>query len=933
MRGGNSSHCLIDPPRLALMVILVWSWSASGLAQSVASGSIKGKVMDETGGGMPGVTVTLTSPALQVPQLVTVTAGEGSYQFVDLPAGLYRISYELGGFQPLVREDQRLSLGFVATINQVLKVGAVAESVTVVGGAPVVDVTSTAVATNLTAEIVNNEIPSSRTFQEIMAFTPGAQATGLPDLGGGSTLIVGGSFESYGSSGQITNQIEGINTRQGVSSPGSMVDFASMSEMQVETVGADAETALPGVSVNLIIKSGGNDFHGMYNVQAEHSRFQNDNLSDEIRAQGVNTGEALKYYLDSSADLGGRIIRDKLWFYGALRDIRTDRGILGFSAAPGADGRYGTIDDEPSSVQTYQRNETIKLSYQPSRNYKIVYFYGHSMSRKPQRDGTRLRPLENSKQLWFDPAQYKAEFQATPSSQVLFNVVVGNSHYDADYFTRDEASGPARLNRETGIQTGPAIDTRLTPRDRWQASGGLTLFPDAFLGGRHEFKLGFNYYREYTGSSVTDHPHGNYELVYDRIGGVSDQPTEIRTYNYPTSAISRGNEYGVYAKDTWRVGQRLTLNLGIRWDGFHSFLPPQEKVQGQFGTAGSFPLLDVRTWRRLAPRLGGAFDLTGDGKTVVKATYGFFNHSPGDDFAAAYNQNAVITATYRWRDTDGNNDYTPGEVNLNTNGPDFVSISGAANNVLNPDIKGPYTHEIAASVERELMRDFSARVTYVYKSQIDLIADVNILRPYSAWNIALNRRDPGPDGLLNTGDDAGRVTVYDYDPAFRGSQFVGQMRQNRPSGREDRFQTIDLALTKRAAGRWSTMTSLMLTKNHRWLTAIAQSPNDDYFPVDDTWEWVYRTSGTVDLFKGIRVSANLQVYNGVPGQRTNIFRNVDPDGGAALGAVEHSDIAFGAVWHRARADSIPPEPASRQETFLGLENPPLRRRHLERVEW
>src|SRR5262249_48315298 len=156
-----------------------------------------------------------------------------------------------------------------------------------------------------------------------------------------------------------------------------------------------------------------------------------------------------------------------------------------------------------------------------------------------------------------------------------------------------------------------------------------------------------------------------------------NQPTEFDTYNYPTSAISRNNEFGIYGKDTWRLGRRLTLNLGLRLDGFHTFLPPQTKVQGQFGAAGSFPTIDVSTWRRLAPRIGGAYDLTGDGKTVVKASYGFFNHSPGDDFAAAYNQNAVITTAYRWRDTDGNNDYTPGEVNLDTNGPDFISISGA----------------------------------------------------------------------------------------------------------------------------------------------------------------------------------------------------------------------------------------------------------------
>lgn len=120
------------------------------------------------------------------------------------------------------------------------------------------------------------------------------------------------------------------------------------------------------------------------------------------------------------------------------------------------------------------------------------------------------------------------------------------------------------------------------------------------------------------------------------------------------------------------------MNLGLRWDAFRSWVPAQTKEQGQFGSAGSYPEVDAITWRGLAPRLGIAYDLAGNGKTVLKASWGRYNHSPGDSFADAYNRNTISTTTYRWSDQNRNGDYDSGEVNLDTNGGDFVTITAAS---------------------------------------------------------------------------------------------------------------------------------------------------------------------------------------------------------------------------------------------------------------
>jgi len=858
---------------VAAIVLALSSATLRLEAQSLQNGNIRGKVTDATGGALPGVTITAASPSLLVAQVVTTSGADGDYAFPDLPIGVYRVTYELAGFQRLVREDIQLSANFSAAINVTLKIGAVEESITVSGQSPVVDTTATTPSVSLSGKVITEVIPAVRTLTEFVSTTPGVVPRQRHDLGG---VVAGPNFGAYGFNDQLTVLYDGVNTRQGSTNPGVAPDLGTLEEMQIVTIGGTAEQALPGVAVNMVVKSGGNSFHGRYEAQGEHSRFQGDNLSDALKAQGVTSGDATLHNAELSGDLGGRVIRDRLWFYAAGRYQDSSTTALGFSKARGADGIYGTADDVPGERPSIFNNRTLKTTYQASQHYKVIGFYQLQKQDVPVYNPSRTIPFEATQHFTHDPHQFKAELQAMPSSRLLFDFNMGYHHYNGVYTAQEGFDNvPTTRDQTTTINEGPSLDQTQRPRQNIQPVGSVSYFPSASLLGKHELKGGFSFYRQYTGNGNLAGRHGNYRLIFDTIGGVAHQPSQIITYNYPVTPRDRMHEGGIYAQDQWRVADRLTFNVGLRWDNFHTWIPEQTKEQGQFSTAGSYPSMETGTWRSFAPRIGGAWTATKDGKTVLKATWGRYNHTPGDDFGEAYNLNGPVSTTYRWTDPNGNGDYDPGEVNLATNNnPAFITISSAANNIFNPDLRMTFSRQATLTLDREVMANFAARFSYIYFRQLDIYTDVNVLRPYSAWSVPIQRQDPGPDGNLGTADDGGMFTVYDYTSAYAGARFVGNERVNAAHDREPVRHGLEAVFTRRTTGKWGMLGSFSAQKVHRYITPTPASPNDDLFNVDNTWDWQSKFTGSYELPRAISVAATYQVYNGIKGQRTYIFRNI-----------------------------------------------------------
>lgn len=874
-------YCVLS----AIFIGLAAAGAAPAHAQSVSSGTIHGTVRDNTGGAVPGVTVVLAGAALQVQQLVYTSGAEGEYRFGDLPAGRYRVRFELPGFKPFVRDDLRLTVGFVARVDAVMEVGGIEESVTVSGQSPVVDMTSTSASVAFTREILD-AVPIGRDVQNIIAMTPGVTQE-RPDVGG-STMAQRQDISSYGVEAQPKIQIEGITTSLGADTNSAIYFMTdTLEEVQIKTSGNDAEVSVPGISMVGVLKSGGNDFHGAYAAAIQSPKVQSANIDDALRAQGLSATSQLKRFFDVSADLGGRILRDKLWFYVAHSRQKKIENQLGFAAGLGPDGRYLTGDEPLADRETRLDQYTAKLSYQLSKGNRLVYAYQRGTKREPQNGSGRFVPLESTRDYVNPGWVQKAELQSSPSSRLLINIVGGTTGYLTDYDAArsyGRADAPPRHDLETQLRTGSHPNHQGKTRDRYQIDGSASYFPEQSLLGRHELKVGAMAYLDRSSDAYFNNLAGNYILQTDRIGGVSGTPARIVFRNTPVKPLDNEDTYAFYLKDTWRLGERVTANLGLRWERQHAYLPaqsaePARDVPTVF-PGGSFSQIDVGTWSRVVPRMGLAWDL--DGKSVVKASIGAYNYIFGDTFGDRYNRNATATATFVWRDRNGDKLYQPGEVNFDTSstGPDFISITGARAARINPNLRQPKTWEATASFEREVLPSVGFRAMYVDRTLIDYFGDgdgPNILRPYNVYDIPITRRDPGPDGALNTGDDGGPVTLYDYQAAYRGAAFIGTQVTNSPNN--DRFRSMEFTLTKRSSSRWMAQASYFAVKNHRWIVQNIQSPNDEFFPLDETWGWGATVTGSYRLPWDVSVSGFLQSRNGAKGQRSNIFRSADPDGG------------------------------------------------------
>src|SRR3954470_2926414 len=305
MKSGVSRSLIVLVSALALLL-----HGARPAVAQVAPNSarIEGRITDETGGALPGVAVTVRSPALQAPQLETVTDNDGRYRVPGLRGGSYTVTFALGGFQTVVREGLNLDAGFAATLDVRMKVGQIEESVTVQGESPMVDVRSTSLAANIKKDLMET-IPTSRNYADVGKLAPGVRVSGAPDVGGNQTGGQRGNLVSFGSNaGGQTLMLDGVNT-DGTSG---YWDFGSIEEMVVRPSGNDPEIPTSGMAFQVIVKSGGNTFHGDGQLAWQGEQLQGNNIDDRLKSLGVSGGNPMDHYYDADLAGGGRIVRDRL---------------------------------------------------------------------------------------------------------------------------------------------------------------------------------------------------------------------------------------------------------------------------------------------------------------------------------------------------------------------------------------------------------------------------------------------------------------------------------------------------------------------------------------------------------------------------------------------------------------------------------------------
>jgi hypothetical protein len=874
-----------------MLGLLLAIGAANAHAQAVGSGTIRGRVTDESTAGVPGVTVTVSSPSLQLRERTVVSEENGEYQLRSLPLGTYTVKFELTGFQTIVREGILLSAGFEARIDAMLKLSTVEETITVSGQSPVIDTTTTTVSSNLSHEVLD-AIPTSRSIGEAIALAPGVRYSGAIDVGGNRTGQFANGGSNFGSDEQ-SPFLEGINTRLFEGGSMAYLDQRALDEIQVTAVGSNAEFSTPGVAWTGVVKSGGNDFHGLFSYDGQYPALQGNNVDAALKAQGIDpSGNSIKRYWDVTAQLGGRIVRDRLWFFGAIRSIERVSNELGFSESRGPDGRYGTADDPPATRTMYNPGQTLKLSYQPATQHRFIGFVSRSIKNERERGASRFVPRESTWNYWYDPMPWKLEYQWTPTNRLMMNALYGDSSYLAQWRPQDGsdvAGNPMTNDINTGYTSGPAAAAR-NPNKNHQINASMNYYPDRTMFGRHELKAGFQYYVQVYGVEYTNLTSGNYIRTLDN--GV---PYQIRTEDRPVRADSRLDNPNLFLNDTWRIGQRVTANLGVRFEHHHLFSQGGVKQASQFGQSATYGEQDIFTWDGAAPRAGASWDIRGNGKSVLKGQWGRYLHTAAANFGSSFNPATVTVTTYRWRDLNNNLLYDAGEVNLDPNGADFVSlaqrssasgISTTPRPVANPDLRQPHTDETSLAFEQELVSNMAFRGLAVYKHVGDTYGNVKIYRPYSAWNIPITRQDPGPDGTLGTGDDGANVTFYDFDPKYRGAAFEPTSPINRPSDKDDIYKGFELSLTKRQSNGWMALGSFQMVKNHIWagppsatgtptnLAATPSSPNDEIFALDETWDWSGKLMGSYRAPYSITVSGLYNFLRGSARQRIYQFRSV-----------------------------------------------------------
>ena len=482
---------------------------------------------------------------------------------------------------------------------------------------------------------------------------------------------------------------------------------------------------------------------------------------------------------------------------------------------------------------------------------------------------------------------------------------------------KDPTDKIATIDLVTGVVTGTRVGSGYGERNtegRPQGRGSVTWYKPDWFHGNHEIKGGFDYFNARTnriqlGRDVS----GNYQLQFrNRV------PNQIAVWNYPVKPDASVHYLGLYGQDSWTIARKLTMNLGLRYAHDRGIIYAACRVAADppgdvANPAQCFPRIDVPMWQPLSARLRASYDMTGNGKTVVKGGWGRYPHWRLNEELQMANRNVINTTTYRWRDLNGNNAYDTGEVNLDPNGSDYISTTllgqtGAlANGQVNPDETEPYTDEYMIQFERELMPNFAVRATGAYSRALNQYRLANLKRPYESYNIPITNPDPGPDAIVGTADDTGRtITYFDYPATLSGAAFQVPVIVNDPKANQT-YRTIEVAASKRLANSWQFMASYSATKLHIPLTTNvgtlvinSQDPNAEIFAEDNTWEWLGRASGAYMLPFRALVSANFEHRSGNPWARTVSFANgarignptlrVEPIGARRLGSINLLDL-------------------------------------------
>jgi Carboxypeptidase regulatory-like domain/TonB-dependent Receptor Plug Domain len=726
---------------------------ALGLAVPVAAqrttGQIIGKVADESGSVLPGVTVTLRGAGVAGAPSV-VTSDTGVYRFPVLPPGDYTVEYALSGFSTVKRERIPVDVGAVVELDITLKVGSLEETVTVSGASPVVDLASSEVSTSYNREWVQNAPVRRFSYFDLINSAPGVSAT--------SNVGQSTAAQSLGNSTNDNSyQIDGTDIS---STPWPNTD--AIETVEVLQLGASAEYGnVQGAVFNIVTRQGGNAFHGDVNFY-----LQTDGLTGRNTTDAFDGGRPYHRdtWRDTTVQASGPFIKDKLWFFGSLQYQRD------WDSQPGVDPKVPTKNDT--------RRVFWKFNYNITSNHRLMHGY-HD-------DYYFIPDIATS---FTAPSTIYNNHGDNPTPNLVYTGVLSDktfveARYSGFYLhaSQDPLEGGARVqsrfeDQDTGAITGGITNWFEQRSWRYGYQTKLSHLTDAFLGGSHDWKVGLQYTGH--GSDQVNGPNDTF-LTYS----VTRRPT-TGTAQLPYHQGALAQAVGAYFDDTYRIG-RASVNLGVRYD--HSkglfpalpFLDAFGSETGQMSQAND----DVYHWNTFSPRVGVNYKVNDSGKTVVKAHYGRYYKA----LEAVEFRPAVPSVTTQFQFTlDGNGN----RINV-------VPVP-AANLRIDPNFKSPYSDQSIIQVEQQLTPDLGLQVNYVHKSGGD----------YGAWQDIAGQYQQVPY-IDNVGIDASGQTVMVYRLLSNAADRV--FLETNPNGMYMRYNGVTIMGTKRMSHNWQGVVSLVLSK-------------------------------------------------------------------------------------------------------------------------
>jgi len=884
--------------QITLLVSVVMVLPISTAFAQQQTGEIFGRVTDNSGAVLPGVGVSVQGPALIQPRVV-VTSETGTYRVPELPIGAYRVSFVLPGFRSMVLEDIRITIGFRAQVNTTLELSTVQETVTVTGESPLIDTRETGVSTTFDLDTLQT-LPSARDPWVMLERTPGITMDRV-NVGGNQSGQQSGYISRGNSSGNNKWSVDGVDITDMSATGASPIyyDFDMLQEMQVTTGGADVTQQTGGVGINLVTRSGTDNFRGSGRVYVTDQQFQDDNITDALREQGAGSGAPIQNIKDYGFDVGGPIKKGRAWYWGSYGTQDIQVGVVGFykdsaTCRPGGgelDPRTTPTDVLRSCLETdltTLNNYNWKITLVPFSNNRFNFQNTWAEKVRNARDASDTRPIETTYRQkavssdfgtagWITgPSPFwKVADQQVISDRWLVDVMwshLGNN-FVLDF--HDDALGDVqpRLETSTGLW-GRSYQQSIFMRPTNSLDVATNYFLPGALGGDHAFKIGYRWRSAH--STSLNHRGGFTVARFSR--GVPDSADIYRNGN----AVSHLDTQAFYLQDTF-TKNKLTLNLGFRVD--HQ---DDKSVAAEVPANPFFPTLMPAVsyqgadagvvWTDFSPRVGFTYDLTGDGGNILSSSYAvYFGQMGPGELSSQLAATGAVFVRYPWDDLNGDAFVQPNEVDTSAS---FLSKSTAYDpdnptstnspTTVDPNVKNDRTREFIVGYDRQLGSTMAVGANYIWRKYDQF-----------RWNdrVDFSSADYRAVSFTPSTCPAGArcESVTYFEPTRRIPS--ANVFTNIPD-RYRNFNGVELTFQRRYTGRWQMSASLALNDARDFWdsanayedpTNIALQHDAQYAPesggsgiggIFTNSRWLMKLSGRYTLPGDINVAGS---YNGRQG--------------------------------------------------------------------